>query len=187
LGAAVPLGLVRKTASTLDALDYVPKPAPRAAADELGLPAPELPTLRALYRSRRTRLAHQAWAWTHAGFDRATAPDVAAGGDILAASVRNLGSNSSGAAGPRGPRRARRPDPARAGYRGLVARCGLYERDRRSATPDVSGVGYRSRPLVAGLAEEGPITVLEWLRRPPRRRSVKTLRDGLGPFPLTPS
>ena len=61
LGAAIQLGFVRMTATTLDALDYVPGAVLEHVARQLALPAPELATLRALYRNERTLFAHQAW------------------------------------------------------------------------------------------------------------------------------
>ena len=85
LGAALQLGFVRLTATTLDALDYVPRPVLEHVAHQLGVQAPELATLRALYRNERTRFAHQAWASAYAGFHWRGATDVTAVGDVLIA------------------------------------------------------------------------------------------------------
>ena len=50
LGAAIQLGFVRMTGTTLDALDHVPREVLAHVGQQLGQPAPELATLRALYR-----------------------------------------------------------------------------------------------------------------------------------------
>jgi hypothetical protein len=50
LGAALQLGFVRTTGTTLDALDYVPRSVLEQVGNQLGMSAPELATLRALYR-----------------------------------------------------------------------------------------------------------------------------------------
>jgi hypothetical protein len=73
------------TAATLDALDYVPRSVLDHVAHQLSLPAPELATVCALYRSERTRFADQAWAWRHSGFHWPTPGDVAAVGEVLLA------------------------------------------------------------------------------------------------------
>jgi hypothetical protein len=77
LGAALQLGFVRLTGTTLDALDYVPRTVLDLLGRQLNLPAPQLATLRALYRRERTLFAHQSWACAHAGFRWPTAADRA--------------------------------------------------------------------------------------------------------------
>jgi Domain of unknown function (DUF4158) len=77
LGAALQLGFVRMTGTTLDAFDLCPA---RAVLEhvgyQLGLSAPELTTLRALYRRQVTLFLYQRWACEHAGFHRHDASDV---------------------------------------------------------------------------------------------------------------
>ena len=68
LAAALQLGFVRLTGTTLDAVDYVPRSVLDLVGRQLELPAPQLATLRALYRRERTLFAQQAWACAHAGF-----------------------------------------------------------------------------------------------------------------------
>jgi hypothetical protein len=75
LGAALQLGFVRMTGTTLDAVDYVPNSLLRQVANALALPGPDIATLRALYRRQ---FAHQAWAWKFAGFHWAEVVDVTA-------------------------------------------------------------------------------------------------------------
>jgi TnpA family transposase len=52
LGAAIQLGFVHMTGTTLDTLDHVPRAALAHVGQQLSLPTPELTTLRALYRRR---------------------------------------------------------------------------------------------------------------------------------------
>jgi Domain of unknown function (DUF4158) len=68
LAGALQLGFVRLTGTTLDAFDYVPRSVLDLVGRQLELPAPQLATLRAMYRRERTLFAHQAWACAHAGF-----------------------------------------------------------------------------------------------------------------------
>src|ERR1700735_3650970 len=76
LGAALQLGFVRMTGTTLDALDYVPRSVLGHVGDQLEMSAPELTTLRALYRRPMTLFLHQRWACEHAGFHRHDVSDV---------------------------------------------------------------------------------------------------------------
>jgi len=76
LGAALQLGFVRMTGTTLDALDYVPRSVLGHVGDQLEMSAPELTTLRALYRRPMTLFLHQRWACEYAGFHRHDASDV---------------------------------------------------------------------------------------------------------------
>ena len=68
LGTALQLGFLRMSATTLGALDYVPRSVLEHVARQLALHAPELATLRALYQNERTRFAHQACARAYGGF-----------------------------------------------------------------------------------------------------------------------
>jgi Domain of unknown function (DUF4158) len=62
LAAAVHLGFIKMTGRTLDAFDPLPMSVLRHLSTDLGLPIPELTTLRALYNRRQTLLDHQTWA-----------------------------------------------------------------------------------------------------------------------------
>jgi len=121
LGAAVQRGFVRLTGTTLDGLDYVPRIVLQHVAQQLSLAAPELATLRALYRNERTRFAHQAWAWSHAGFHWPEPGDVAAIGEVLTAGASTTLDRHRLARQAREALYARLPDPARARHRGLGA------------------------------------------------------------------
>jgi hypothetical protein len=85
LGAALQLGFLRMTGSTLDAFDYVRRPVLEYLSRQLGMPAPELTTLRALYRRQMTLFLHQRWACEHAGFRWHDAADIAKVIDALVA------------------------------------------------------------------------------------------------------
>jgi len=78
LGAAIQLGFVRMSGTMLDTLDYVPRAVLAHLGQQLALPAPELTTLRALYRRRKTLFEHQAWACSYAGLRWPESDDVAA-------------------------------------------------------------------------------------------------------------
>jgi len=67
------------TGSTLDAFDYVRRPVLEYLSRQLGMPAPELTTLRALYRRQMTLFLHSA--------GRANTPDFA--GTMLPISLRS--------------------------------------------------------------------------------------------------
>jgi TnpA family transposase len=67
LGAALQLGFVRMAGTTLEAFDHLPREVLAHVARQLSLAAPELATLRALYRRRSTLFAHQSWACAYTG------------------------------------------------------------------------------------------------------------------------
>jgi hypothetical protein len=64
------------TGTSLDAFDYVPRAVLEHLGHRLGMLAPELTTLRALYRRQMTLFLHQRWACEHAGCRRHDASDV---------------------------------------------------------------------------------------------------------------
>src|SRR5665213_175925 len=68
LGAALQLGFLRLTGASLHSMEYVPAAVLKLLGLQLGVPAPDLATLRALYRREMTRMAHQSWAIEYAGF-----------------------------------------------------------------------------------------------------------------------
>ncbi len=183
LGAALQLGFLRMTGTTLDALDYVPRPVLDYLSRQLGISAPELTTLRALYRRQMTLFMHQRWACEHAGFRRHNAAEVAEVIDALVA-----GSSVT----------LDRHRLARQAREELVARHCLIPRERdiedwvRRAIHriEVEDRRHLDEAIPASVRESwlprllremspGPMTVLEWVRRPPRKRSKKTLDEEL--------
>lgn len=183
LGAAIQLGFVRMTGTTLDAFDNVPRGVFSFTAQQLQVPAPELGTLRAMYRRRSTLYEHQSWACAYAGLRRPDASDLNAVVEgLIATCAATLD----------------RGRLARAARETLIARGCLIasERDIRDwvrraiALVEISDrraldavVNQRVRDgWLPGLLREvnpSPTTMLEWLRRPPRRRSTKTLNEEL--------
>jgi hypothetical protein len=59
---------LRLTGSTLNSIEYVPSPVLRHLGSQFGVPPPDLATLRALYKRKMTRVAHQSWAIEYGGF-----------------------------------------------------------------------------------------------------------------------
>ena len=107
------------TGTTLDALDYVPRPVLDYLSRQLGISAPELTTLRALYRRQMTLFMHQRWACEHAGFRRHNAAEVAEGATPTL--WRGLLGDADGIDSPARPERTggtALSDSARTRYRG---------------------------------------------------------------------
>jgi hypothetical protein len=171
------------TAATLDGVEYVPRAVLQHLGHQLHFPAPDLATLRGLYRVERTLFAHQAWACADAGFHWPQASDRDAVIDALA----------EGSSGPLDRARL-----ARHAREALYARRCLIPRereiddwvrravnrveleDRRQLDVAVAAdAGARWLALLMRERYPGPMTVLEWLRRPPPKRSRKTLEEEL--------
>lgn len=74
IGAALQLGFLGMTGTTLRSLEYVPAAVLRHLGRQFRQPVPDIATLRTLYRRRPTRFAHQRWAikqWGLREFDPA--------------------------------------------------------------------------------------------------------------------
>ena len=67
MGAALQLGFVRMTGTTLDSLEYVPPSLLRHLGRQFVQRALDLATLRSLYRRTQTRYRHQSWAMQYRG------------------------------------------------------------------------------------------------------------------------
>ncbi len=68
IAAAVHMGFIKMTGRTLDAFDRIPASVLSFVGEQLNLVAPELSTLRALYRWKATLFEHQSWAAKQLGF-----------------------------------------------------------------------------------------------------------------------
>jgi hypothetical protein len=162
-------------------LDYVPAAVLRHLGHQFKQPVPDIATLRSLYRRRRTRFAHQRWAiqqWGLRDFDPAIEQRL----------IEHL--------------RARTNATLSRGRLEQAAREWLYRTyvaipRRRAITALVRAVvqsvalqdhrdlrRYMTEWTVQGFIKEllshhpgQAMTNLEWLRRPPRRRSMKTLLE----------
>lgn len=181
LGAALQLGFVRLTGTTLDALDYVPRTVLDLLGRQLNLPAPQLATLRALYRRERTLFAHQSWACAHAGLRWPGPPDI----EGLEAALLTFADVTLDR-----ERLARHAREHLYGQGCLIPRARDIERRVRRAVLAVEqadvqrleqAIAAERRvtwlPRLLREVNSGPTTVLEWLRRPPKKRAPKTLRD----------
>lgn len=70
IAAAIQLGFVRMTGRSLDALKIIPRELLQHIGAQLGVTAPSIATLKAIYRRRATLYEHQAWALKLADFVR---------------------------------------------------------------------------------------------------------------------
>lgn len=77
IAAAIQLGFLRMTGSTLDKIRVIPRDLLKHIGDQLGEEAPSIATLRTIYKHKRTRLYHQAWAMEKTGFKRANDKQLA--------------------------------------------------------------------------------------------------------------
>jgi hypothetical protein len=181
VGAALQLGFVGMTGTTLRSLDYVPAAVLRHLGQQFKQPVPDIATLRTLYRRRKTRFEHQRWAiqqWGLRDFDSAAERQL-----IEHISARTNATLSRG----RLEQAARewlyrayvtipRPRTITALVRGVVQSVALQDhRDLRRYMTEYTVQGF-IKELVS-YRPGGTMTYLEWLRRPPRRRSMKTLLE----------
>lgn len=183
LGAAIQLGFVRMTGATLETFDHIPREVLAHTGRQLALSAPELATLRALYRRRPTLFEHQSWACAYAGLRW---PEVA---DVTAV-IATLVSDSAGTLDRHRLARAAREALFTRGcliprgrdiddwVRRAIQRVELADRQRLDAAVP-GAVRETWLPRLMREMTPGPMTVLEWLRRPPRKRSTKTLQEEL--------
>jgi len=181
LAAALQLGFLRLTGISLASVAYVPTLVLHHLGRQFRGPVPDLATLRALYRRRPTRFEHRRWAIDYLGLMKL---DERAEINLQQALRERTHGTLS---------RARMEQHAREWLHG---RCYLLP-SRRRIGRQVRGViravegddhrelQRRMRPgLVQGVLQAlvaprpgGSITALEWLRRAPRRRSLKTMRE----------
>ena len=181
ISAALQLGFVGMTGTTLRSLEYVPASVLRHLGRQFGRPAPDIATLRTIYRRRRTRFEHQRWAleqWGLREFDaeveqrlvehvRARTHATLSRGRLEQAAREWLYRTYVAI-----PRRRVITDLVR----GVIRAVALQDhRDLRRYMTETSIQGFLKDLLLH--RPGGAMTHLEWLRRPPRRRSLKTLRE----------
>ena len=70
LAAALQLGFLRLTGTALASVAYVPTVVLHLLGRQFRMPAPDLATIRALYRRRSTRFEHRSWAAAYFGLMR---------------------------------------------------------------------------------------------------------------------
>jgi len=73
IAVALQIGFLRMTGQTMSGIDRMPARLLAHLCQQLGVPAPDLATLRALYRRQRTRFEHRSWAMEVTGFRDYTA------------------------------------------------------------------------------------------------------------------
>jgi Domain of unknown function (DUF4158) len=181
LGAALQLGFVRMTGTTLNAFEYMPRAVLERVGHQLGISAPELATLRALYRRPMTLFLHQRWACEYAGLLRHDASDVTHLIDTLLSDSSVTLDRHRLAQQAREALYARRClIPGDRDIQDWVRRAiYLIELQDRRYLDEVVPAKVRDNWLNLLMREKypEPMTVLEWLRRPPRKRSRKTLDE----------
>jgi hypothetical protein len=181
IGAALQLGFVGMTGTTLRSLEYVPAAVLRHLGRQFKQPVPDIATLRTLYRRRRTRFEHQRWPiqqWGLRDFDLAIEQRL----------IEYLHERTNATLS-----RGRLEQAAREWlYRAYVAIprprtitvlvCRVVQSVALQDHRDLRR--YMTEWTVQGFIKEllshrpgDAMTRLEWLRRPPRRRSMKTLLE----------
>jgi hypothetical protein len=181
LAAALQLGFLRLTGTSLASVAYVPTVVLHHLGRQFRGPVPDLATLRALYRRRPARFEHRHWALEYLGLMKL---DERAEINLQQALRERTHGTLS---------RARLEQHAREWLHG---RCYLLPSRRRIArqvrrviraveADDHRELQRRARPeqvqrVLHALVTPRPggsMTALEWLRRPPRRRSLKTMPE----------
>jgi hypothetical protein len=181
IGAALHLGFLAMTGTTLGSLEYVPSVLLRHLGRQFVQKAPDLATLRSLYRRCQTLYEHQRWAaeqWGLRKFDADVERRLSA--YLTERTHVTLSRNRL----------------EQMAYEWLYG--GYLEMPRRRVITDLVRTvihtvvhhdhavlrkhrGERQvNACLQQLLEHRPghaMTYLEWLRRPPRRRSMKTLRE----------
>jgi hypothetical protein len=181
IGAALQAGFVAMTGTTLDSLEYVPPILLRHLGRQFVQKAPDLATLRSLYRRRQTQYDHQRWALEFMGlckYDENFEQKLTV--HIRECTRATLSRNRLELKAREwlyqifveipGPRVI--ADLVRAVVHTTLAQ------DHADLKRPMTEAAVRS--CLAALLQHRPghaMTHLEWLRRPPRRRSLKTLRQ----------
>ena len=181
IGAALHLGFLAMTGTTLRSIEYVPGILLRHLGRQFVQKAPDLATLRSLYRRSQTLYEHQRWAaeqWSLGKFTEDVEKRLAA--YLAERTHATLSANRLQQMAYewlyRGyleiPRRRVITDLVRIVIHTVVHHDHAVLRKHRGEV--------RINACLQQLLEHRPghsMTHLEWLRRPPRRRSLKTLRE----------
>jgi hypothetical protein len=186
IGAALQFGFVGMTGTTLRSLEYVPAPVLRHLGRQFKQPVPDIATLRTLYRRRRTRFEHQRWAikqWGLRDFDSAAEQQII--DHLRARTNATLSRGRLELAAREWLYRAYvdipRPRAITVLVRGVVQSVALQDhRDLRRFMTEFTLQGFIKELLSPRPGDA--MTHLEWLRRPPRRRSMKTLLELFAKF-----
>jgi len=169
------------TGTTLDSFDYVPRKVLDYLSQQLRVNGPELTSLRAIYRRQMTLFLHQRWACEHAGLSWPNAADIAQVVEALVAGSAVTLDRSRLARQAREELFARRCLIPRERdiedwVRQAIHMIELEDRRRLNEAIPAS-VRESWLPRLLCEASPGPMTVLEWIRRPSCKRSKKTLNE----------
>jgi TnpA family transposase len=181
IGAALQVGFLAMTGTTLASLEYVPAILLRHLGRQFVQKAPDLATLRSLYRRSQTLYEHQRWAIEHRGltlFDEGAEKRLA---EHLAQQTHGTMSRSRLEQMSREwlyrsyvqmPRQRVITDIVRGVLHAVVR----YDHEVLQKQWTDATVQICLQQLLEHRAGHA-MTHLEWLRRPPRRRSLKTLHE----------
>jgi hypothetical protein len=178
LAVAVHIGFVRMTGRSLDAFDALPAPVVAQLKQELQIPTPDLASVRVLYERRRTLFDHQRFAAEVANFrplnDRRKRVLLT---QLRAAAKTTLSTDRLLQHARRWLYDTRILIPAERTLRAVARRAESdCERAMLELIGDTIPATVRSSWLAELLREHPPYeTTLDWVQRPPGKRSKKAL------------
>lgn len=181
VGLAAQLVFLRTTGRSLDKVSLLPPALLRSLGTALGVAAPTIASLRSIYKRAATAFDHQRWARAHLGFETtskarltdlqtilaAQAGEVAAIDELVTAGANWLFERKILIPAERTLR-----DLCRAAFAGV-------ERDAIQLIKTAVPFDQRKTCRKAVFELRNGVTVLEWLRKPPRRHSPSTLDETL--------
>ncbi len=181
LAAALQLGFLRLTGHALGSVAYVPTVVLHHLGRQFRGPVPDLATLRALYRRKPTRFEHRRWALEYSGLMKLDERGAAAlerelrertHATLARPRLEQLGREWLFGCCYLIPSQRRLSQTVRRVIRS-VEEDDYLELQRRIRTAQIHGV----LQTLLGPRPGGSTTAIEWLRRPPRRRSLKAMRE----------
>jgi hypothetical protein len=180
IAAALQLGFLRLTGTPLSSVEHVPTAVLHHLGEQFAVRPPDLATLRAWYRRKVTRFAHQRWAIQYDGLR-----DLDTRGEELL-TIFLCERTHATVARPRLEQRAREwlhrnaylmPSARRVSDLVRVVVRRVTAEDHAAISQSLGGAPLQA--CLQRLLERRPgrtMTHLEWLRRPPGKRSLKTMR-----------
>lgn len=184
IAAAIQLGFLRMTGSPLESTQVIPAKLLRYVASQLGVPALTIASLRALYQREKTRYEQQWWAMEVLGFSRATPEQQSALLPYLRQEAKTtISIDQLVERGKLWIYQHRFIAVADRVIRDMARRA-MSESEEgilrliREQMPAHSFSRLESSVLKT-YADTGQ-SVLEWLQQPPRKRSVRAIRERLG-------
>ena len=181
---AIQVVFLRTTGRTLDNVTSLPAALLKSIGSELGAQAPTIASLRSIYQRRATATTQQNWAREHLGLQVATskhleelegvlsaqAGEVVSTDELVTAAFHWLFERKIIIPGDRTIRDIARKAFARVENQALEA--------VRAAVPKAQQK-HCCKILFQSKDTNSPMTVLQWLRTPPRRHSPSTLSETL--------